>query len=83
VFSDLREEGDSVIASFHFEGTFTSDFDLSAMGMGVVPVTGKKIVWPEASAKFNIKGDKTVSIQEITGGMEWFLAPLGVKLPSA
>lgn len=83
VWDDLREEGDSVIASFHFEGTQTGDLDLSALGLGVIPASGKKIVWPVASAKFTFENDKLASIQEITGGTEWFLAPLGVKMPSA
>lgn len=83
VFDDLNEESDAVIAHFHFEGTFTHDIDLSTMGLGVVPATGKKVIWPQASAKFKVEGDKIVSIQEITGGMQWFLEPMGVKLPSA
>jgi predicted ester cyclase len=80
----VREEGDSVIVSGHFEGTHTGDFDLSAMGMGVIPASGKKIVWPEASNEFNIEGDKIVSIKPYgdSGGMEAFLAALGVKAPS-
>jgi hypothetical protein len=84
VYSDVREEGESVIVSYHFEGTHTGDLDLSAMGMGVVPASGKKIVWPEASSEFKIEGDKIVSIKPYgdSGGMESFLAPLGVTLPS-
>jgi hypothetical protein len=85
VYSDLREEGDSVIVSYHFEGTHTGDFDLSAIGLGVIPASGKKIIWPEASSYFKIEGDKIVSIKPYgdSGGMESFLAPLGVTLPSA
>jgi predicted ester cyclase len=85
VRSDLREEGDSVIVSGHFEGTHTGDFDLSAMGMGVIPASGKKIIWPEASNEFKIDGDKIVSIKPVgdSGGMEAFLAALGVKAPAA
>ena len=84
-YSDVREEGGSVIVSYHFEGTFTGDFDLTAMGMGVIPASGKKIVWPEASNEFKIEDDKIVSIKPYgdSGGMEDFLKPLGVKLPSA
>jgi predicted ester cyclase len=83
VIDDLREEGDGVVIRSHFEGTHTGDFDLSAMGLGVVPASGKKIVWPDSSARFTIEGDKVLSIKEIDGGVELFLAPLGVKLPSA
>ena len=85
VNSDVREEGDSVIVSYHFEGTHMEDLDLSAMGMGVVPASGKKIVWPEASSEFKIEGDKIASIKPYgdSSGIEEFLEPLGVKLPSA
>ncbi len=44
LYSDLREEGEDVRISGHWEGTFTGDLDLSAMGMGVIPASGKKIV---------------------------------------
>ena len=85
VYSDMREEGDNVIVSYHFEGTHTGDFDLSAMGLGVLPASGKKIVWPEESSEFKIKGDKIVSIKPHgdAGGMEAFLGALGMTLPSA
>ena len=85
VLHDVREEGDYVFVRSHFEGTHTSDFDLSAMGMGVVPASGKKIIWPEASNAFKIDGDKIVSIKPVgeSGGMEAFLAALGVKAPAA
>jgi predicted ester cyclase len=85
VYSDLREEGDGVILSYHFEGTHTGDLDLSAMGLGVIPASGKKIIWPEASSVFMVEGDKIVGIKpyEDSGGIEDFLAPLGVTPPSA
>ena len=82
VISDLQEVSDGVIMTNHFEGTHTSNFDLSAMGLGVIPPSGKKIVWADAKSKFTVEGDKITGIQEISGGLEWFLAPLGVKLPS-
>ena len=83
VYSDLREEGEGVIVSGHFEGTHTGDLDLSAMGMGVVKASGKKIVWPDNDSKWKVEGDKIVSIQEVSGGLEEFFAPLGVKPPQA
>lgn len=83
VFHEMREEGDGVLVRFHWEGTHTVDFDMSPMGLGVIPASGKKVVWPEASTMYFVEGDKIVGSKEITGGMEWFLAPLGVKLPSA
>jgi predicted ester cyclase len=84
-YGDIREEGDSVIATYHFEGTHTGDLDLSAMGLGVIPASGKRIVFPEDTAAFKIQGDKIVSIKPYgdSAGLESFLAAFGVKLPSA
>ena len=83
VYNDLREEGDGVLSTFHFEGTHTGEFDLSAMGLGVIPASGKKIVWPDAKTKWNVKDGKIVSEEPISAGMGWFLTPLGIKLPTA
>jgi len=85
ILHDVHEEGDAVILSSHFEGTHTGDLDLSAMGMDVIKASGKKVVWPEAKTKWTFEGDKITSIQAIddAGGLGAFLAPLGVKLPSA
>jgi predicted ester cyclase len=85
VHSDIHAKGDDVIVRGHWEGTHTADLDLSAMGMGVVPASGKKIVWPEVSTLWKVAGGKVAGIQDISGegGIEGFLAPLGVKLPSA
>jgi hypothetical protein len=55
------------------------------MGMGVIPASGQKIIWPEASNEFKFDGDKIVSIKPVgdSGGMEAFFAALGVKAPAA
>jgi predicted ester cyclase len=85
VLNDIREEGDSVIVSGHFQGTHSGDLDLSMMGMGVIPASGKMIVWPESTNKFKVEGDKIVSIQAVgdAAGIASFLETLGVKLPTA
>lgn len=83
VVSDLQEVSDGVIMTNHFEGTHTGDLDLSALGLGVFPASGKKIVWPDAQSKFTVEGNQITGIQEISGGLEYFLGPLGVKLPSS
>lgn len=83
VWEDHQEEGNAVVAKFHWEGTFTHDLDLSAIGLGVIKATGKKLVWPQFQAKFSTKNDQITSIEEIHGGLGLFLAPLGVKMPQA
>ena len=87
VSADLREEDDYVIMTGHFEGTLIGDVDLSAMGLGVgvIPASGKKIVWPEASAKLTIEGGRIVRMQPYAGaaGLKAWLAALETKTPSA
>ena len=60
------------------------DIDLSLLGAGVVPASGKKIVWPEWSTKITVGQAKITRMEPYGegGGMEAFLAPLGVKPPS-
>jgi len=84
VISELHEEGQSVIVSGHLEGTHTGDLDLSAFGAGVIPATGKKIVWPQGSNEWKIKDDKIVSVKNlgVADVMGAILEQLGAKLPS-
>ena len=72
----LREEGDDIIITGHFEGTHTSDLDLSAFGAGVIPASGKKIVWPEGTSKVTVEGGKITrwDARDEGGGIEEFLA---------
>jgi hypothetical protein len=83
VVHDYSEEGDGVIMTFHFEGTHTGDLDLSAMGMGVIPATGKRVVTPKAKSRFMVEDDQIVSTQPISGGFEDLLAGIGVMQKSA
>lgn len=80
VRSGLREVGDSVIMRGHFEGTHMGEVDLSAMGMGVIPASGKKIVWPEDSVEYKVEGEQVLS-EKATSGLKEMLAPLGLKMP--
>ena len=83
VVHDISEQDDGVIMTFHFEGTHTGDFDLSAMGLGVIPATGKRVVTPESKTRFMVEGDQIVSSQPISGGFESILAGIGALPPSA
>jgi predicted ester cyclase len=85
VYGEMREEGDDVIVTSHFEGTHTGDLDLSALGLGVIPASGKKIVWPDATNAFTIKDGKIISVKPYgdSSGIGEFLKPLGVSMPTA
>ena len=83
VYSDIHEEDDGVIVIGQWEGTHTSDLDLTALGLGVIPASGKKIVIPSGN-KFKIEGKKIVSRQDYGdyGGSAEFLAAFGVTPPA-
>lgn len=77
--SELREEDGAVLMTYHFEGTFENDLDLSALGMGVLPASGKRIIWPEDTVKVTVEGDKIRRLEPVTGvigSTADFLAPL-------
>ncbi len=66
----------------HFEGTHTGDLDMSPLGVGVIPASGKHIVWPDADVKITVEGGKIVQ-EEPHGdyrGLAAFLEPLGVTV---
>ena len=78
VVGKVREEDGSVILISHFEGTHENDLDLSAMGMGVFPASGRKIEFPEGTARLSVRGDKIIRLEQVPGsrGMDDFFAAL-------
>jgi thiamine pyrophosphate-dependent acetolactate synthase large subunit-like protein len=84
VIEDIREEGDDVLVTSHWEGTFVNDFDLSAMGLGVAPATGKAVVFPTSTVRISFDGDKISRIHdpatEPGAGTAGFLKALGVEM---
>lgn len=57
---DIRQEGEDVIMKGRFAGTFENDFDLSGMNMGVIPATGKKVVFPVDNSRVSFDADKKI-----------------------
>ena len=45
-------------ATGRITGTFTNDFDLTQMGMGVVPASGKMVEFPASTNQISFNGDK-------------------------
>jgi predicted ester cyclase len=84
VKTGIREEDDYVVVSGHNEGTHMNDIDLSAMGVGVVAASGKKVTWPEANFKVMVTDDKisTWGPYGDYGGAAAWLSALGVEPPS-
>ena len=83
VIEDIHEEGDSVMVTSYFTGTFTNDFDLSAMGMGVIPASGEMVTFPSHTSKISFDGDKISRTHDTDTGPEagfpGLLTALGVK----
>jgi predicted ester cyclase len=64
VIEDIREKGDDVVLASHWEGTFANDFDLSTMGMGVIPATGKAVDFPTSTIRISFEGEKISRIHD-------------------
>ena len=78
VVSEVRDEDGSILLVSHFEGTHENDLDLSALGMGVFPASGRKIVFPEGTARLSVRDDKIIRLEQVPGtrGMDDFFAAL-------
>jgi len=68
VIEDIHEHGDKVMITSHYTGTFTNDFDLSAMGMGVVLASGEIVTFPSSTSEISFDGDKVSRTHDIETG---------------
>ena len=84
VIQDIHQEGNDVVLTSHWEGTFVNDFDLSAMGLGTVPATGKAVVFPTSTIRISFDDGKVSRIHDpATGpdaGPAGFFKALGVEM---
>ena len=84
VIDDVQEGGDMLTVKSHFTGTFTNDFDLSAMGMGVIPASGEFVEFPPSTAEISFAGDKVTRFHNTeTGpdaGLPGIMKALGAKM---
>ena len=80
VIEDMHMHGDDVHVQGYFKVTFSNDLDLSQMGMGVIPASGKMIQWPSGSQMVSFEGEKIVRAHDPdTGpnaGLAGFLKPI-------
>ena len=76
VIEDIQEDGDDAVVASHYTGTFTNDLDLSAVGMGVIPATGKTIVFPTQRDRVSFDGDKISEIHNLETGPDAGMAGL-------
>jgi ketosteroid isomerase-like protein len=78
-------DGDTANISAELKGTHKGDLDLTAMGMGVIPATGKSFHAAHENGKATVRGGK-VSAWQMEGtegaGLMAILGQLGVKVPA-
>jgi predicted ester cyclase len=89
-FPDLRYnfqvesvEGDVVTTSNQLHGTHTEDFDLSAMGMGVIPPTGKSFSLPQETNEATVHNGKLAGVHVFStpgSGLAGILSQLGIPV---
>jgi predicted ester cyclase len=70
VIEDSREEGDDVVVTSHFSGTFSNDMDLSPLGLGVIPSTGKTADFPSATNQVSFENGKISKMYGLDTGRE-------------
>jgi predicted ester cyclase len=78
-------EGNVVKTTSQIKGTHTGDLDLSMLGMGVIPPTGKSFSLPAESGEATVEGGEVTSIHIHSGegsGIMGILGQLGLKPPS-
>jgi hypothetical protein len=78
-------EGDVIKTTSQLTGTHTADLDLTPMGMGVIPPTGKSFSNPLEEGEMKVRDGKVVSWEiERTdgGGLVGILAQIGVQPPA-
>jgi predicted ester cyclase len=80
VIEGIREDGDGVVVTSHFSGTFSNDLDLSSLGMGVIPATGKAVVFPSQRDRVSFEGDKISELHNLETGPDAGMAGLAKAL---
>ena len=78
-------EGDVVKASTQLTGTHTGDFDLTSMGMNVIPPTGKSFSMVRDTAEGEVRDGKVIAyrVQPTEGaGLIAILTQLGIPVPT-
>ncbi len=76
--------GDEIQSEDQLTGTHTSDLDLTPLGIGVIPATGRSVTLPKETGVARVKDGKIASIHLNTpqdGGIAGLLAQLGVQPP--
>lgn len=81
ILEDIREEGDTFMVTSRFHGTFKKDLDLSPLGMGIVPATGKAVDFPSQRDRVSFENGTISRLHNLdTGpdaGLQGFFKAIG------
>jgi hypothetical protein len=80
-----KVNGNSVMVSSAMTGTQNGELDLTSMGMGKIPPTGKSINVERTNSLGTVQGDKVVEIKlpdSGDGGLLGVFKSLGVRMPN-
>ena len=80
----LKPSGDTVECTVQMEGNHTRAWDLSFLGLGVIPASNKAWKNPKEEMIATIRDGKIAKIEVIVpegGGIPGILAQLGVSMP--
>ena len=84
-FDVMREEGNHAWVSTQMQGTHSGDWDLSRMGMGTVPASGRTVSTGKSVTRGTVNNDGKIQRIEVVeqdegGGMIGILQQVGVDM---
>jgi predicted ester cyclase len=84
-FEIVREEGNQVWVSSQWEGTHQGDWDLSIMGLGVIPATGRRVSTGRSMTRGTVNAKGKIQRTEVVeggadAGLPAILQQLGVEV---
>jgi predicted ester cyclase len=68
VMDEIHQEGQDVLATGHFTGTFMKDLDLTGMNLGVIKATGRKLKFPVRTSRVSFNGDQIIRNHSLSSG---------------
>jgi len=80
----IESSGDTVKCNIQMEGTHSNDWDLSFMGLGIIPATNISWKNPKEEMIVSLRNGKVANIKVFVpedGGISGIMSQLGVQIP--
>jgi predicted ester cyclase len=68
VFDEIHQDGEDVIVTGHFTGTFKNDMDLTSLNMGMIKATGKQVKFPPSSSRVSFRDNQISANKSLDTG---------------